>query len=186
MSSRLNLGVNSRVKRWLSWDMAERLSIGAVAAKTGLSADTIRYYERVGLLPKPARTAAGYRQYSEGVVNRLALIRSAQRFGFSLREIAGFLRVREAGGKPCHDVRSAAQRILNAIDAQVDELIAARRRMRDTLRTWDRKLAATRDSEPAYLLEMLGASDCTRESASRLFVRTSPGRSINERRARTP
>ena len=67
------------------------LSIGEVAARTGESRDTIRYYERAGLVPPPIRTAAGYRQYRAGIVNRLALIRNAQRFGFSLREIRGFL-----------------------------------------------------------------------------------------------
>ena len=76
------------------------LTIGEVAARTGESRDTIRYYERVGLVPAPIRTAAGYRQYRAGIVNRLALIRNAQRFGFSLREIRGFLGVRDGGGKP--------------------------------------------------------------------------------------
>ena len=68
--------------------MPERLSIGIVAKRTGVTPDTIRYYERLGLLPKPARTPAGYREYSEGIVNRLVLIRNAQQFGFPLREIA--------------------------------------------------------------------------------------------------
>ena len=79
------------------------LTIGKVAALAAVTPDTIRYYERLGLVPKPSRTPAGYRQYPGGVVNRLTLVRNAQRFGFSLREIAGFLRVREAGGTPCHD-----------------------------------------------------------------------------------
>ena len=67
---------------------------GSVAGKAGVTPDTIRYYERLGLLPKPTRTAAGYREYGEGIVNRLMLIRNAQQFGFSLRDIASFLRVR--------------------------------------------------------------------------------------------
>jgi len=65
-------------------------------------------------------------------VNRLTLIRNAQRFGFSLREIAEFLRVRNAGGKPCHDVRQAAEQMLHAVDSQIREVIATRRRMRKT------------------------------------------------------
>ena len=72
---------------------------------SGVSPDTIRYYERLGLLPRPVRSAAGYRQCSRGIVKRLMLIRNAQRFGFSLRAIGGFLRVREAGGAPCRDVQ---------------------------------------------------------------------------------
>ena len=136
--------------------MGRWLTIGEVAAATGESRDTIRYYERVGLVPKPARTAAGYRQYREGVVNRLALIRNAQRFGFSLKAIAGFLGVRDGGGKPCHDVRAAAGRMLDAIDRQIAELAATRKQMQDTLKTWDRTLAATSPDQPAYLLEHMG------------------------------
>src|SRR5580765_6701953 len=107
--------------------MGPFLTIGEVAARTGESRDTIRYYERVGLVPRPMRTPAGYRQYREGIVNRLALIRNAQRFGFSLRDIAGFLGVRDGGGKPCHDVRAAAARMLEAMDSQIGELQAARK-----------------------------------------------------------
>jgi len=131
------------------------LSIGHVAATSGVSADTIRYYERLGLLPPPARTAAGYRQYSETIVHRLSLIRNAQRFGFSLAAIRGFLRVREAGGTPCHEVRAAAQRMLDAIDAQITELLSTRTRMRHTLRAWDRALDQTPAGQRAHLLETL-------------------------------
>ena len=75
--------------------MAALLTIGKVAREAGVSVDTIRYYERVGLLPKPARTPAGYRTYSPAVIHRLAVVRNAQRFGFPLKAIAGFLRVRD-------------------------------------------------------------------------------------------
>ena len=114
--------------------MGALLSIGRVAEISGLTTDTIRYYERRGLLPKPTRTSAGYRQYPDGVVNRLSLVKNAQRFGFSLAEIAGFLRTREAGGRPCHDVRAAAQRMLKAIDEQIADLIVTRKGMQRTLR----------------------------------------------------
>lgn len=151
----LHLGVDSRVKPRYYRLMTAMLTIGKVAGLAGVSPDTIRYYERLGLLQKPARTPAGYRQYSDGAVKRLTLVRNAQRFGFSLREIAGFLRVRESGGKPCHDVRAAAQRILNAVDRQIVELKAARKQMRETLRNWDETLALTPSGRPAYLLESL-------------------------------
>ena len=135
--------------------MGPFLTIGEVAARTGESRDTIRYYERVGLVPKPLRTPAGYRQYREGIVNRLALIRNAQRFGFSLRDIAGFLGVRDGGGRPCHDVRAAAGCMLDAIDRQIAELIETRKRMKTTLKAWDAKLAATPADRPALLLDSL-------------------------------
>ena len=135
--------------------MGPFLTIGDVAARTGETRDTIRYYERIGLVPKPMRTSAGYRQYREGVVNRLGLIRNAQRFGFSLREIAGFLGVRDGGGRPCHDVRAAGGRMLDAIDRQIAELVETRKRMKTTLKTWDAKLAAAPPDRPAFLLDSL-------------------------------
>jgi DNA-binding transcriptional MerR regulator len=138
--------------------MAQLLRIGQVASRSGLSPDAIRYYERLGLLTKPLRSAGGYRQYPESVLNRIGLVRSAQRFGFSLREIAAFLRVREAGGHPCRDVRSAAARLLDAVDAQIAELMATRTHMADTLRTWDQALAHTPSDRPARLLETLAAT----------------------------
>src|SRR5436309_1795887 len=137
--------------------MSDRLRIGAVSRLTGVSTDTIRSYERAGLLPAPARSPASYREYSPSIVQRLTLIKNAQRFGFSLREIAGFLRVRDAGGKPCHDVRAAAQRALEAVDRQIRELLRTRREMRRTLRRWDARLARTPPAERARLLEKLGA-----------------------------
>lgn len=63
----------------------DNLRIGQVAARTGVSVHTIRYYERIGVLPKPARTNAGYRQYSESSVLRIRLVRNAVQFGFSLK-----------------------------------------------------------------------------------------------------
>jgi DNA-binding transcriptional MerR regulator len=138
------------------------LTIGEVARLAGVTPDTIRYYERIGVVPRPSRTPAGYRQYGDGVVNRLAVIRNAQRFGFSLKDLAEFFRVREAGGKPCYHVRDVARRILDAADQQIGALVRTRREMRRTLAAWDRKLAATPDSQPARLLEQLPARTVTR------------------------
>jgi DNA-binding transcriptional MerR regulator len=153
--------------------MGVLLTIGRVAARTGETRDTIRYYERIGLLPEPMRTPAGYRQYREGVVNRLTLIRHAHRFGFSLREIAGFLGVRDGGGKPCHDVRAAAARMLEAVDRQVAELAATRARMKATLKKWDATLAATPANRRAFLLESLEPEAAAVTTASR-WRRASP------------
>ena len=135
--------------------MGDWLTIGALAATAGVRVGTIRYYEQVGLLPRPARTAAGYRQYPREAAHRLAVIRNAQAFGFSLREIAAFLRTRDGGGKPCENVRDAARRMLGAVDAQIAELKMRRRHMSDTLRLWDRRLAETPAGSRAHLLETL-------------------------------
>jgi DNA-binding transcriptional MerR regulator len=87
------------------------MTIGALAAEAGVTTGTVRYYERIGLLPKPARTPASYRLYPPELAHRLVVIRYAQQFGFSLRDITPFLRVRESGGRPCESVREAAQRM---------------------------------------------------------------------------
>ena len=136
-------------------DVADALQIGELAERTGVSVDTIRHYERLGLLPKSARTDAGYRQFSPSAIDRVKLVRHALQFGFSLRDIAGFLRVRESGGTPCRDVRAAAKRIMTAVDQRIAELTAARKEMRRTLRNWDRRLARTPANRPAHLLESL-------------------------------
>jgi DNA-binding transcriptional MerR regulator len=139
------------------------LRIGQVAQRAGVSTDTIRYYERLGLLPKPQRSPARYREYSENIVGRITLVRNAMRFGFSLSEIRGFLRVREAGGKPCHQVRQSAQAILDRVDQQIAELTATRETMRQTLMDWDARLAWTPAKQHARLLEAL-PSDGQRSS----------------------
>ena len=135
--------------------MGALLSVGEVAAMSGVSRDAIRYYERLGLLPRAARTPAGYRQYPQEVLRRLSLVRNAQQFGFSLAEIAAFLRVRDGGGKPCEAVRAAGQRMLKAVDQQIADLQSARKQMDATLRTWDRTLNRTPPNRPAHLLEAL-------------------------------
>jgi DNA-binding transcriptional MerR regulator len=135
--------------------MRDLMTIGKVAALAGVSADAIRYYERLGLFPKPTRTHAGYRVYPPAIVNRLNLVRNAQRFGFSLREIAGFLRVRDTGGAPCRTVRAAAEAMLEAIDQQIADLAVRREEMRKTLRVWDRTLQHTAAGTQGRLLERL-------------------------------
>jgi len=167
MTRMLNPGVDSRVKRELSCGMDRMLTIGRLAAASGVSVDTIRYYERIRLLPKAQRTPAGYRIYPPPVVKRLHVIRGAQRFGFSLDELAAFLRVRDAGGTPCRDVRAAAERILDAVDRQIHDLAAARTRMRRTLHDWDAALAATPAGRPAHLLERLAPPRGAKPSAAR-------------------
>ncbi len=139
--------------------MAEVLQIGQIAERAGVSVDTIRHYERLGVLPRATRTAAGYRQFPASAVDRVKLVRHALRFGFSLRDVAGFLKVRAAGGTPCRDVRVAADRILAAVDRRIAELTAARQDIRRTIRDWDRRLARTSPDRPAHLLEALQRDD---------------------------
>jgi DNA-binding transcriptional MerR regulator len=133
--------------------MRELLTIGKAAALAGVSPDTIRYYERLGLVQKPSRTTGGYRVFPRAIAQRLTLIGNAKRFGFTLREIAGFLRVRDAGGAPCRSVRAAAERTLAAVDRQIADLAARREEMKRTLDAWDETLQHTPAGQPARLLE---------------------------------
>jgi MerR family copper efflux transcriptional regulator len=131
------------------------LKIGQLAGRAGVSADTIRYYERVGLLPRPARSGNGYRQYGEAALRRVLLVRAALRFGFSVKEVAGFLGERDTGGAPCRHVRDAADRLADGIDRRIAVLDAARKAIRKTLKAWDQRLRDTPPGARAHLLEAL-------------------------------
>jgi DNA-binding transcriptional MerR regulator len=102
------------------------LTVSALADQAGLSADTVRYYERVGLLPPPARSAAGYRLYDQDAVARLRLIKGAQRAGLRLREIGELLQVADQGLCPCGHTETLLRNRMSEIDAQVAELLAVR------------------------------------------------------------
>ena len=135
--------------------MSEFFRIGQLAERAGVSADTIRHYDRLGLLPKTSRSSGGYRLFPPSVVQRVLLIRDAVRVGFSLDQLATFLRAREAGGAPCHDVRATAARILEAVDTQIADLTTRRDALRAMLEDWDHRLAETPPNRPAHLLEAL-------------------------------
>ena len=105
---------------------AKRYRIGDVTRLTGLSADTLRYYERIGLLPKVARTASGVRIYDEQDLSRLRFIRRAQRMNFSLEEIGMLLNMREDPRHARDEVRELTARKLEAVEASLKELTLLR------------------------------------------------------------
>jgi DNA-binding transcriptional MerR regulator len=135
----------------------EGLTVGRLAAAAGAKPGTIRYYERLGLLPRAVRTASGYRVFPAAALRRISLVRAAQDLGFSLSRIAGFLKLRDAGGTPCQQVRDAGEQLLTELDAEIARLRARRRRIERTLRAWDGVLSTTPTGERAHLLETLGA-----------------------------
>lgn len=102
------------------------LTVSNLGAEVGLSAATVRYYERLGLLPKPERTAAGYRQYQQDAIERLRFIKSAQRVGLRLREIGELLAICDQGLCPCGHSEALLRARMAEIDAQVAELQAVR------------------------------------------------------------
>lgn len=105
------------------------MTIGRIARAAGAGIETIRFYEREGLLEKPARTASGYRHYRPDVVARLRFIRQAKDLGFTLSEIRELLALKVMPGKSCADVKARAERKI----ADVDRRIASLKRMRGAL-----------------------------------------------------
>jgi DNA-binding transcriptional MerR regulator len=106
--------------------MSERLTVSGLAARVGVSPDAVRYYERLGLLPPPARSAAGYRRYDEGVVERLRFVKGAQRVGLRLREIGELLEVVDRGQCPCGHTEALLRERLAEVDAELARLGALR------------------------------------------------------------
>jgi DNA-binding transcriptional MerR regulator len=129
------------------------LQSGELARLSGVSADTLRHYERVGVLARPPRTHSGYRRYPASAVDRVRLIRRALAIGFSLEELRRILRARDAGGAPCRSVRALAASKLSQLEQRIAELESVRDQLRGLLVDWDDRLARTPDGKPARLLE---------------------------------
>ena len=128
---------------------------GELARICGISTDTLRHYERVGVLPRPRRTPGGYRQYPPEAVKRVRLVRRALEIGFTLDELAQILRVRDSGGAPCREVRALADAKLHQVRVKIDDLCALRDHMARILTDWDQRLTRTPHGERAGLLEAL-------------------------------
>ena len=105
------------------------LTIGQVANQAGIGIETVRFYEREGLLAKPARTASGYRQFDEEVIARLLFIQRAKELGFTLNEIKELLSLRVDPDTSCEDVRTRAEVKI----ADIENKIASLTRMKKAL-----------------------------------------------------
>ncbi len=102
------------------------LTIGQLAKRAGVGVETIRFYERAGVLGEPPRTPSGYREYDEGAVRVLQFVLRAKRLGFTLREVKELLALRDAPDAGRQDVRKKATEKLADIDARIAELRAMR------------------------------------------------------------
>ncbi len=100
----------------------ETISIGKVAKKLGINIETIRYYERRGLIKAPPRKESGYRQYPAETVKRIQFIRHAKELGFSLKEIAELLSLRIEQGVTCGDVKKRAEAKIADIEERIFNL----------------------------------------------------------------
>jgi MerR family copper efflux transcriptional regulator len=113
------------------------LRIGDVAARAGLTAATIRYYESVGLLAPASRSAKGYRHYAETAIEELRFIKKAQALGFALDEIREILTLSRSGRTPCSHVLDLAKRHLAAVEERIRQLSRFRGILAKEIEKWD-------------------------------------------------
>jgi len=103
-----------------------QLTVSKLAEQAGTSADTVRYYERIGLLPETERSASGYRLYTDEAVERLRFIKRAQRFGLRLEAIGELLDVRRRGLCPCGHTRKLLENRMTELDDEMSSLARLR------------------------------------------------------------
>lgn len=106
------------------------MRIGELAAASGVSAKTLRFYEAEGLLPPPGRTPGGYRDYPAEAADRVMFVRQAQAAGLTLRQIGEILAVRDGGQPPCRHVSDLVEQRLGEVEQRLSELRATRTQLR--------------------------------------------------------
>ena len=122
------------------------MRIGELAQRQGVTTKTIRFYESIGLMPDPSRTASGYRSYEEPDAERLTFIKTAQRLGLSLDDIREIIAMRDSGTRPCGYVAEVLDRQLKDLDRRIREM----RDLRDELRQLQHRAALEPDGDAAY------------------------------------
>lgn len=115
------------------------LKIGEVSRLSGIGIEALRFYEKQGLLGRPARTESGYRLYDAEVLERLEFIKRAQVLGFSLAEIARIISHKHAGQSPCAEVRDIVRARLQEIDERIRQMRRYRKELATALEEWEQK-----------------------------------------------
>ena len=128
----------ARSKEKVAAESSRALKIGEVAKLSGVGIETLRFYERSGLLGRPARTHSGYRLYDSEVLERLDFIKRAQVLGFSLDEIKQIIAEKQAGASPCEAVRDIVRTRLQELDEHMREMRGYRNELAATLAEWDK------------------------------------------------
>lgn len=129
LDSALDLGVHSEVygrDMSMSTAVLRGMRVAELARAVGVGPDTIRYYEKAGLLPPARRTASGYREYDDSAVDRLRFIQGSQRLGLKLADIRDLLAIRDTGECPCEPAEVLLVRRLDEVDAEIARLTALR------------------------------------------------------------
>ena len=105
------------------------MQIGELTAKAGVNSETVRFYERKGLLPRPLRQPSGYRLYDEETLKRLRFIKGAQVIGFTLREVRELMELRVGPGRTCSDVKDRVEERLQDVNAKLRHLRSMKKAM---------------------------------------------------------
>jgi DNA-binding transcriptional MerR regulator len=136
------------------------LRIGELASASGLTPDTLRYYERLGLLAAAQRTAGNFRAYDAATLDRLRFIKTAQSHGLSLREIGELLGSRDRGGRDkCRRVRGVLSHRLSELEQKREELEAFCAALRHHLDMCERALAASGDVPCPVVEDLVGEAN---------------------------
>jgi MerR family mercuric resistance operon transcriptional regulator len=117
--------------------MQQNRTIGAIAEAAGVNVETIRYYQRIGLVEQPARPPGGVRRYSDATVARVRFIKRAQQLGFSLEEVQRLLALNEL--RSCVSARALAEERLGLVNARIEDLERLRGALQDLVARCDRR-----------------------------------------------
>lgn len=131
------------------------LRSGSLAKAAGVSPDTIRHYERIGVLPAAARTESGYRVYPATAVERVLVVQRALRIGFTLSELTDVLKARDANGTPCRRVYELAAAKLEGVRADIARLRHMEKYLQSVLADWETRIRSTRPGQRSHLLYSL-------------------------------
>jgi MerR family copper efflux transcriptional regulator len=138
---------------------ASQFTIGRLAKKAGVGIDTVRFYERRGLLPQPQRTPSCYRLYNEDTINRIRFVRKAKRLGFTLDEIEGLLKLQDQGGQKS-EVKAITTRKLEQIEAKIADLA----RMRTVLETLATECSGKGSVSTCPIIDAIASDEASNEA----------------------
>ena len=134
---------------------SKALRSGDLAKAAGVSPDTIRHYEKIGVLPRATRTESGYRLHPASAVERVLVVQRALRIGFTLAELAEVLKACDAGGAPCRRVYELAQEKLKGIEADIEALKGMQRYLKKVLSDWELRIQSAGPGQKSHLLYSL-------------------------------
>ncbi|CAN5883850.1 hypothetical protein BH24ACI1_BH24ACI1_10410 [soil metagenome] len=156
----------------MSFDKSKKelLLVGELAESAGVSTDTVRHYERNGVISKARRAANGYRLYRSDALEQIVLVRRAIAVGFTLKELAEIFAERDKGNPPCRKVRAIAAAKLADLENHLHEIKILHAELGKTIAVWDEQLAQQSNENPAKLLESLVVSSTDNQRRKSKFT----------------